>query len=200
MLRLMLWLAIVVAGKTAHADPVATDPRREWQLTLQRLRGESERARIESVNRQINRLLRFGDDRTLWHRDDYWATPDETLQRGRGDCEDYAILKFFSLRALGIAPDKLWLVFAHTRVGGRQSDVTRPHMVLAYYPTPGAEPLILDNLITTLYPASARHDLEPVFSFNRETLRLGNLRYPATQLRKWRAVLKRMETRHETGW
>lgn len=39
-------------------------------------------------------------------------------------------------------------------------------MVVAYYPAPDAEPLILDNLLTTILPASERPDLIPVFSFN----------------------------------
>ena len=41
-------------------------------------------------------------------------------------------------------------------------------MVLAYYATPLAEPLVLDNLTTEIKPASQRRDLQPVFSFNGE--------------------------------
>jgi predicted transglutaminase-like cysteine proteinase len=43
-----------------------------------------------------------------------------------------------------------------------------PHMVLAYYAQPGADPLVLDNLHAAILPASARADLIPVFSFNAE--------------------------------
>lgn len=192
MMLLLLCLLLSLAGTAARADPGGRDLRHDWRLALQALQTRSEADKIEAVNRQVNRQLHFSEDRTLWRQGDYWATPEETLQRGRGDCEDYAILKYFSLRALGIAPDRLWLVFTRLRVGGEHGGITLPHMVLAYYPAPGSEPLILDNLVTTLYPASRRRDLEPVFSFNQETLRIGRTRYPAARLPQWQAVLQRM--------
>ena len=39
-------------------------------------------------------------------------------------------------------------------------------MVLAYYPTPDAEPLILDNLTSHISRLRARDDLDPVYAFN----------------------------------
>ena len=66
-------------------------------------------------------------------------------------------------------------------------------MVLAYYATPGAEPLILDNLIGDIRPASRRGDLEPVFSFNGEGLWQGvgaqSAGDPVARLSRWREVL-----------
>ncbi|WP_237707120.1 transglutaminase-like cysteine peptidase [Pseudoalteromonas sp. BSi20652] len=47
----------------------------------------------------------------LWKQNDYWTTPLETLGRGLGDCEDYAIAKYISLRALGVIDDKLRLIY-----------------------------------------------------------------------------------------
>ena len=40
------------------------------------------------------------------------------------------------------------------------------HMVLAYYPDPGAEPWVMDNLEKRFMPARERPDLTPVYSFN----------------------------------
>jgi len=67
------------------------------------------------------------------------------------------------------------------------------HMVLAYYATPAAEPLILDNLISEVRPASRRPDLVPVFSFNSDGLWQGvgaqAAGDPVSRLSRWRDVL-----------
>jgi hypothetical protein len=68
-------------------------------------------------------------------------------------------------------------------------------MVLAYYPTPDAEPLILDNLIGDIKPASQRTDLEPVYSFNDEDLWLPNgtsRKGGSSQVRLWRDLLDKL--------
>lgn len=44
------------------------------------------------------------------------------------------------------------------------------HMVLAYFATPDADPLILDNIKPMILPASDRSDLLPVYSFNGSSL------------------------------
>ena len=51
-----------------------------------------------------------------------------------------------------------------------------PHMVLTYYPTANAEPMILDNLVTKIKTATQRRDLTPVYSFNAEGLWLAKER------------------------
>jgi hypothetical protein len=68
-------------------------------------------------------------------------------------------------------------------------------MVLAYYPSLDAEPLILDNLIGDIRPASQRPDLEPVYSFNDEDLWLANgqnRKGGSSQVRLWRELLERL--------
>jgi predicted transglutaminase-like cysteine proteinase len=102
----------------------------------------------------------------IWGQSDYWATPLETLAKGKGDCEDFTIAKYFTLLEAGLPNEQLRLIYVKARIGGAASNVTQAHMVLAYYSEPDAEPLILDNLITDIRPASRRPDLQPVFSFN----------------------------------
>ena len=97
---------------------------------------------------------------------DYWASPLQALGKGMGDCEDYSLAKYFSLVSMGMPIAKLRLVYVRAQIGGQ----SQAHMVLAYYPAPGAEPMILDNLVSEVRPASQRPDLEPVFSFNSEGL------------------------------
>jgi len=119
----------------------------------------------------------------------------ETLGRGAGDCEDFAIAKYFALLLLGTPDEKLRLIYVQARLGGINSSVTQAHMVLAFYPAPDAEPLILDNLINDLQPASRRPDLQPVFSFNSQGLWQGasgarGAGGPAN-LSRWQELLRR---------
>ena len=104
--------------------------------------------------------MRFASDMEVWGVRDYWATPVEFLCRKAGDCEDFAIAKYFTLRAMGVEEEKLNISY----VKAIQYRIS--HMVLTYYSEPDAEPLVLDNLIDAIAPASRRTDLLPVFSFN----------------------------------
>jgi predicted transglutaminase-like cysteine proteinase len=167
----------------------------DWQKLLKDGAEQSEAAKLKRVNDFFNRRIRFSDDLAVWAQSDYWATPMETLGRGAGDCEDFAIVKYYSLLLLGIPDDKLRLVYVQARLGGVNSSITQAHMVLAFYPSPGAEPLILDNLINDLQLASRRPDLLPVFSFNSQGLWQGasgarGAGGPGT-LSRWQELLKR---------
>lgn len=129
-------------------------------------------ARTEDKLRRVNdffaRHILFADDQEIWGQSDYWATPMETLAKGKGDCEDYTIAKYFTLLNAGVPDDELRLVYVKARLGGPNSTIQQAHMVLAWYATPNAEPLVLDNLIADIRPASRRRDLTPVFSFNSQ--------------------------------
>lgn len=168
---------------------------RDWQKLLQESADQPEPARLKQVNDFFNRRIKFGEDQAIWGRSDYWATPVETLGRGAGDCEDFAIAKYFTLLLLSIPDEKLRLIYVQARLGGVNSSMTQAHMVLAFYPAPNAEPLILDNLINDLQPASRRPDLQPVFSFNSQGLWQGasgarGAGGPAN-LSRWEELLKR---------
>lgn len=151
-----------------------------------------EPALLASVNDFFNRRVVFTDDRAASGQDDHWASPLETLEKGMGDCEDYAIAKYFSLLAAGVPVAKLRLVYVRAAIGG-PGGVSQAHMVLAWYAQPGAEPLILDNLIGEVRPASRRPDLTPVFSFNSEGLWQGTAGAsagdPVTRLSRWREII-----------
>jgi predicted transglutaminase-like cysteine proteinase len=167
-----------------------------WRAMMVDAQALSEREQIERVNRYLNRRVRFEDDIVVWHQQDYWATPLELFSKGAGDCEDFAIAKYATLRLLGIPAERLRLVYARARIGAPGSDISQAHMVLAYYAAPNADPLILDNLIEDLRPASRRPDLFPVFSFNNEGLWVPGATTssadPTTRLSRWRDVLERM--------
>lgn len=142
---------------------------RDWQkLTSDASAMGSVDNKLRRVNEYFNRHILFVDDQEVWGQTDYWATPMELLAKGKGDCEDFTIAKYFTLLNAGIADEHLRLVYVKARIGGPNSSLSQAHMVLAYYPTPDAEPLVLDNLITDIRPASRRPDLTPVFSFNSQ--------------------------------
>lgn len=143
---------------------------REWQVHLAEARQSAELQKLKKLNDFINSRIEFADDLSIFNYSDYWATPLETIGHGRGDCEDIAIIKYFSLKNAGIPISKLRLVYVKARLDGPGGARLQAHMVLAYYPTPNAEPLVLDNLVPEILPASQRKDLQPVFSFNSEAI------------------------------
>lgn len=142
---------------------------------------------LQAVNSYFNRI-RFIDDSIHWGQGDYWATPAETVASDGGDCEDFAIAKYFFLKELGVPIERLRITYV------RALKLNRAHMVLAYYVSPEAEPLILDNLEDRIRAASDRMDLDPVFSFNDDDVRMvsdGQRAKPA-QIREWRSLLDRL--------
>lgn len=153
--------------------------------------------RLERINDYFNERITYRDDAETWGLVDYWASPLEMLNKGQGDCEDYAIGKYFSLIAAGVPSAKMRLVYVRAQVAG----TIQAHMVLAYYPYPNAEPLILDNLVEVIHPASGRPDLTPVFSFNAEGLWQGvtgaSAGDPTARLSKWRELIGKAKAE---GW
>ena len=183
-----------MARAAQRLGPQAAQGVRVLQPVLASLAEADDAARLDAVNRFFNRRIVFADDTQVWRVDDHWASPLETLQQGMGDCEDYAIAKYFSLLALGMPASQLRLVYVRLQIGG-PGGASQPHMVLAYYASAHAEPLILDNLIGDIRPASRRPDLTPVFSFNSEGLWQGNgsqrMGDPVERLSRWREVLRK---------
>jgi predicted transglutaminase-like cysteine proteinase len=168
-----------------------------WRSALGGWRDLPEEEQLRRVNEFFNRRIRFADDVVVWAQPDYWATPLETLGRGAGDCEDFVFAKYFTLRELGVAEGRLRMTYVRARIGGPASSVTQAHMVLSYYPTPEAVPLVLDNLITEIRPASSRPDLAPVFSFNMQGVFVGGAvqaSTPVDRVSRWRELILRMRS------
>lgn len=170
---------------------------REWQSSIFEAKKSVELEKLRKVNDFINRHIGFDDDMSIYNYSDYWATPLETIGYGRADCEDFAIIKYFSLKDAGIPFSKLRLVYVKARLDGPGGPRLQAHMVLTYYATPNAEPLVLDNLVSDILPASQRRDLQPVFSFNSEAIWNGVAGNSARgiggtgQLSRWQELLLR---------
>ncbi len=161
-----------------------------WNSLIEQSSNLSELNQLQSINRFINRAISFGSDQAVWGENEYWASPLEALRKGRGDCEDYAIAKFFGLSKLGIPHARLRLTYV------KALQRKQAHMVLAYYPIGQSDPLILDSLTNQIKPASQRSDLLPVFAFNHEGIYLAKTpqqkaKQPPESLSRWTQVRER---------
>ena len=175
--------------------PTGVANARALQQLMTGLAGREDAAKLKPVNDFYNQRLAYREDIDNWGEQDYWASPLEGLGKGAGDCEDYAIGKYFTLTTLGVPHARLRLVYVRAGIAGAPGGYVA-HMVLAYYPTPEAEPLVLDNLQPDIRPAGERPDLSPVFSFNAEGLwqGVGSIRAngdPLVRLSKWRGAVDR---------
>lgn len=113
----------------------------------------------KEVNEKFNRGIQYQSDQALYGMTDYYATTDEVLKNGAGDCEDYVTIKYATLIQKGVDPNLLKFTYVKTNMG-------ESHMVLAVFDQ-DKDPLILDNMIGGVYRLSQRSDLKPVFSFNQ---------------------------------
>ena len=192
---LRAWDAQQMRSAAQRLGPGAVAALVPLQNMLIEARGQDDDARLMAVNQFYNLRIAFKSDIEVWGQEDYWATPLQSLNAGRGDCEDYVIAKYTTLLAMGVQRSRLRLVYVRARMGDVQPAVA--HMVLAYYATPGAEPLILDNLRADVLPASQRSDLTPVFSFNSEGLWQGvgqaSAGDPMARLSRWRDTWQRLQ-------
>lgn len=132
-----------------------------------------EREKLKQVNEFFNRIPNTSDQ-AQWGKSDYWATPLELIGANGGDCEDFALAKYFTLRDLGVPDERLRLTYVRAYLPA--SKEMQSHMVLTYHSAPDAEPLVLDNLTNAIKPASERKDLAPTYSFNGAQLWASKLR------------------------
>jgi len=163
-----------------------------WQNLLTELANESESNKLERVNDFFNQV-RFIDDIKHWKKKDYWATPVEFLITNGGDCEDFSIAKYYTLKELGVPVEKMNLAYV------KALEYNQAHMVLTYYPKPRATPLVLDNINGEILPASKRTDLLHVYSFNGDKLWLSKMGRRTTlvgtsdRLKPWVKLQSRIE-------
>ena len=209
---ILFWVCILVGliatgsvftGEKFHIDPKILQKAQEkfgqearmrlvsWEELLKN-GGATDREKIEKVNSFFNKKIVFASDMNVYGVEDYWATPVESLSRGAGDCEDFAIAKYFSLKIMGVPEEKLRIAY----VKALQYNIF--HMVMLYYSNPEADPLVLDNLVDIIKPASERKDLLPIFTFNGAGLWLAHDRGQGksvgktSRLAAWNDLLKRM--------
>jgi len=171
--------------------PAARQRIDEWAALLNNPAQGTIQDKLKQVNQFFNARMAFRDDIVVWKQQDYWATPIEFLRKGAGDCEDFALAKYFTLREMGVPANQLRITYV------KALELNQAHMVVTWYSTPTAIPLVLDNLKTAILPATQRTDLLPVYAFNGEGLWLpqsgGNKRVgDSKRLSRWQDLLTRM--------
>lgn len=129
---------------------------KEWKEFLSSLKGKSKIAQVRAVNTYMNRQRYLTDPRNYGVKD-YWATPGQFFERN-GDCEDYAIAKFMSLRALGFTNKEMRIVVLqdmNLRVG---------HAILVV--NVAGQALVLDNQVRGVVRAETIRHYRPIYSIN----------------------------------
>ncbi len=118
--------------------PLLGPHKSQWQALSQITRKSPHSLKaLRNINSFFNRIS-SRKDKDFYGKNEHWASPLEFLTNRSGDCEDYAITKYFALKYFGWNPEKLWLVFLHDKinVGG--------HAVLVAQADKGQ--FVLDNL------------------------------------------------------
>ena len=199
-MRLIIFtLMLLLAGcgsapKTSSPAGIsnATEQRvNAWRQLIDRGRDWSDERQLAAANDFINQN-QFVDDIIHWDKQDYWATPLQTIVTEAGDCEDFAVAKYFTLTEMGMSADKLRLTYV------KALTLDQAHMVVSYYASPNDMPLVLDNLDPVIRPATERDDLLPVYSFNGDGLWLNkqqNAEYidDSSRLSLWQQLLRSMD-------
>lgn len=128
-----------------------------WRSNLESMRGLSIDEMADRVNNMANKV-RYISDNKNWGKSDYWETPVEFFTRG-GDCEDFAITKYTSLRALGVPDDRMRIAIV------KDMEKNVPHAILIVYGDKGT--YVLDNQIKQMRSQNSISHYKPIFSINR---------------------------------
>lgn len=127
-----------------------------WDNFKEKAKGKSPMDLLRYVNSFWN-TWPYKEDIVNWGVEDYWAIPAEFLKKS-GDCEDYAIVKYFTLKELGIPAENMRIVVVRDTVRNLA------HAVLAVYLNGDA--YILDNLSNAVLSHSRIRQYSPQYSVN----------------------------------
>jgi len=157
-----------------RATPDACSPAARQLLRIVELgRQRAGRARLGEINRAVNLSIKATSDWSQYGVDDFWSTPLATLEKGAGDCEDYAILKYLALREAGVSPDDLRLLivsYPRRRIF---------HAVLAVHLD--EEWLLLDNLTMAMVNSLEATQYRPLIALDDRAMTTFAAGSPAPQ-------------------
>lgn len=174
-----------------------------WEKLIKENKNIDERKKLDTVNNFFN-LLGYRLDIDHWGVIDYWATPLEFVISGSGDCEDYAVAKYFTLLQLGVPDEKLMIMYV--KLLQDNTVYERGHMVLLYYPSSGDVPLVLDIVNKEILLADQRPDLKPIYGFNgtglwqAKELGIGRKIGASADLKQWADLESRLKSGKISKW
>ena len=129
-----------------------------WPATREAIKGLDLLEQANIVNMFFNRLP-YRLDVEIYGIRNYWATPAEFMENF-GDCKDYAIIKYYALKQLGVDTNAMRIVVV--------TDTKRNigHAVVAVYHKGNV--YILDSLSNPVMPHTKLTHYRPQFSVNEE--------------------------------
>lgn len=138
---------------------------KQWQQLVGKVNGASDLEKAKAVTAFFNRWP-YKTDQAVYKVADYWATPREFMEKS-GDCEDYAITKFYALMKLGVNPENMRIVALKDTIRNLA------HAVLVVYAN--GEAYVLDNLTDMVLPHTRYKHYQPQYSVN-EVFRWAHVR------------------------
>lgn len=166
-----------------------------WNEMIEKAKATDTLNKLKLVNDFFNNVP-YVTDIKHWEQDDYWASPMEFVGTTGGDCEDYAIAKYFTLIKVGIDESKLRL--GYVKYLKKDTDFEEAHMVLLYFHREDAIPIVLDNILKKMELASERDDLKLVYSFNAQGLWEAknkgkeHVKVGENKLLKWKSLIEKI--------
>ncbi len=153
---------LVIAANKKYGKPAKTRFLTMHKKLLKKLKGKKPMKQLNTINNWFNHI-KYKSDQKVYGQSDYWATLYEFVGKGMGDCEDYTIAKYYTLKEIGFDLKRLKFTYVvyKSKTGKKIS-----HMVLAYLkvakPKSKKDILILDNNNKKILPASKRKDIVKV--------------------------------------
>ncbi|HOT83739.1 MAG TPA: transglutaminase-like cysteine peptidase [Candidatus Defluviicoccus seviourii] len=147
-----------LAACGANASRCADRRQQGWAKIVDTARTKQRGEQIAFVNSALNRLLPYRSDRDNWGVEEYWASPGESLARGGADCEDYVILKYWTLRALGFADDDMRVV----ALKDRYRNFNHAVLIVSF----NGSWLVLDSRYARVRFEADLPNYQPIYTFN----------------------------------
>jgi predicted transglutaminase-like cysteine proteinase len=156
------------ASQTSESCAVSLGGR--WNDLVLRLSGLSGEERLQAANESVNAALAYASDNEVYGVADHWATLAETLNKGRGDCEDIAIVKMWLLNAAGVKLSAMRLVVLRDTL--RNLD----HAVLSVIE--GGHQYVLDNTTWKVGRADWMRGYQPIYALSSDQSWIYGMRVP----------------------
>ena len=124
------WYACMGRHEFLMSNKDNADQFNKWLSQLNDLRGKSIEEKCKGVDALIDRQIAYALDPQTYGKVEYFASPIETLKNGQGDCDDFAILKYYALRYLNVPVERMFITAVATPDANDQFGDRLDHCVL----------------------------------------------------------------------
>ncbi len=178
------------------ANRIHSNKQKSLTTLMQQIKPLNDFRKIQVINNYFNQFKNISD-LTLWGTKEYWATPKELLSQNGGDCEDFAVAKYYFLKKAGVREKSLRLAYVIAYI--KETMSIENHLVLLYYNKSTDQEYVLDNINKSIEPVLQRKDLSYQFAFNQLKVWTLNKKIKDYQIKRsrifksWQGVLNRMD-------